>query len=217
MRGEVRRARLSHDMAQRGRMGRRRHRPALAAARVSHRNAPQRRRRGDRDPRHVGARRAADRRGGGLWRRARDARRCGRRARSMRPGSGCTRRPTAINLRWALDAAREALASARASEAGRWAYRHAAEVADEDVAINRALGAERRSRSSAIWRRRKSPAGRSTSSPTAMRAGSRRSTTARPRPRSIRDGGRPQRPRLCRRDAPAQSGRFADRLGASEQ
>ena len=49
-------------------------------------------------------------------------------------------RPTAINLRWALDAVRNRLllldAPARASAA----YAIAAEIADEDVAINRAIG-----------------------------------------------------------------------------
>lgn len=49
-------------------------------------------------------------------------------------------RPTAINLRWALDAMRtllEPLAEADRAEA---AWRRAGELADEDVALNRAIG-----------------------------------------------------------------------------
>ena len=49
-------------------------------------------------------------------------------------------RPTAINLRWALDEMRTALRPAPASERTAIAYRRAAEIADEDVAINRAIG-----------------------------------------------------------------------------
>jgi methylthioribose-1-phosphate isomerase len=49
-------------------------------------------------------------------------------------------RPTAINLRWALDRIADAVRNrpreARVAEA----YRRAAEIADEDVAINRAIG-----------------------------------------------------------------------------
>ncbi len=50
-------------------------------------------------------------------------------------------RPTAVNLRWALDRMRAALA--RASIAARFdaGWREAARMADEDVATNRALGA----------------------------------------------------------------------------
>ncbi|RWE01766.1 S-methyl-5-thioribose-1-phosphate isomerase [Mesorhizobium sp.] len=49
-------------------------------------------------------------------------------------------RPTAINLRWALDEMRrhlKPLAPERRAEA---AYRRAAEIADEDVGLNRAIG-----------------------------------------------------------------------------
>jgi len=49
-------------------------------------------------------------------------------------------RPTAINLRWALDAARNRLRSVEPAERASAAYAHAAEIADEDVAINRAIG-----------------------------------------------------------------------------
>ena len=49
-------------------------------------------------------------------------------------------RPTAINLRWALDAARSRLRPLEPSKRAAAAYAQAAEVADEDVAINRAIG-----------------------------------------------------------------------------
>ena len=49
-------------------------------------------------------------------------------------------RPTAINLRWALDAARKRLRPLDPAARAVAAYAHAAEIADEDVAINRAIG-----------------------------------------------------------------------------
>jgi methylthioribose-1-phosphate isomerase len=49
-------------------------------------------------------------------------------------------RPTAINLRWALDAARARLRPLRPIERPAAAYAFAAEIAEEDVAINRAIG-----------------------------------------------------------------------------
>jgi methylthioribose-1-phosphate isomerase len=49
-------------------------------------------------------------------------------------------RPTAINLRWALDAAREKLRPLPAANRAAAAYELAAGVADEDVGINRAIG-----------------------------------------------------------------------------
>ncbi len=49
-------------------------------------------------------------------------------------------RPTAINLRWALDAMRNRLRPLPQVERVAAAYRRAAEIADEDVAINRAIG-----------------------------------------------------------------------------
>ena len=49
-------------------------------------------------------------------------------------------RPTAINLRWALDAVRNRLRPLDPSERAAAAYAQAAEIADEDVAINRAIG-----------------------------------------------------------------------------
>ncbi|HTH97815.1 MAG TPA: S-methyl-5-thioribose-1-phosphate isomerase [Stellaceae bacterium] len=49
-------------------------------------------------------------------------------------------RPTAINLRWALDRLHAALAPLALAERADVAWRLAAEIADEDVAINAAMG-----------------------------------------------------------------------------
>jgi len=49
-------------------------------------------------------------------------------------------RPTAINLRWALDDMRERLYNTRREARVRAAYKRAAEICDEDVEINRAIG-----------------------------------------------------------------------------
>lgn len=49
-------------------------------------------------------------------------------------------RPTAINLRWALDAMRTTLRPLPAGERAAAAYRLAAEIADEDVTLNRGIG-----------------------------------------------------------------------------
>ena len=49
-------------------------------------------------------------------------------------------RPTAINLRWALDAMRETLRPLPEGERAAAAYVRAAEIADEDVELNRAIG-----------------------------------------------------------------------------
>jgi methylthioribose-1-phosphate isomerase len=50
-------------------------------------------------------------------------------------------RPTAINLKWALDEMRRALAPVQPADRVAAAYRRAGEIADEDVAINQAIGA----------------------------------------------------------------------------
>lgn len=49
-------------------------------------------------------------------------------------------RPTAVNLRWALDRMRARLASLPESQRLAAAYAEAATIADEDVALNRAIG-----------------------------------------------------------------------------
>jgi methylthioribose-1-phosphate isomerase len=49
-------------------------------------------------------------------------------------------RPTAINLKWALDEMVAAVRNRPRADRAAVAYRRAAEIADEDVAINRAIG-----------------------------------------------------------------------------
>ena len=49
-------------------------------------------------------------------------------------------RPTAVNLRWALDEMRAALRNRPRGERLAAAYKRAAEICDEDVAINQAIG-----------------------------------------------------------------------------
>jgi len=49
-------------------------------------------------------------------------------------------RPTAINLRWALDRQRELLAPATAVDRAQLAWHEADRIADEDVELNRAIG-----------------------------------------------------------------------------
>jgi len=49
-------------------------------------------------------------------------------------------RPTAVNLRWALDDMQRLLGPLAVTERRAAAYRRAAELADEDVAINRGIG-----------------------------------------------------------------------------
>lgn len=49
-------------------------------------------------------------------------------------------RPTAVNLRWALDDMQAILANTTPAERSHRAYRRAAELCDEDVATNRAIG-----------------------------------------------------------------------------
>jgi len=49
-------------------------------------------------------------------------------------------RPTAVNLRWALDEMRKTLAPLALPDRAAAAYRRAGEICEEDIAINRALG-----------------------------------------------------------------------------
>jgi methylthioribose-1-phosphate isomerase len=49
-------------------------------------------------------------------------------------------RPTAINLRWALDEMRRVLRPLPEGERAEAAYRRAAEIADEDIELNRGIG-----------------------------------------------------------------------------
>ncbi len=68
-------------------------------------------------------------------------------------------RPTAVNLRWALDDMRARLRNTRARERAAAAYRRAAEICDEDVAINRAIGGHGEKLIRKAWRE-KGEAGR---------------------------------------------------------
>lgn len=92
-------------------------------------------------------------------------------------------RPTAINLRWALDAMRDHLRPL--PEAGRAdaAYQRATEIAEEDIELNRAIGANGLKVIRQIAAKKKR-ASRFASSPTAMPAGWRPSITAPRRRRS---------------------------------
>ena len=87
-----------------------------------------------------------------------DARGCFRRGNRARPATLLATRPTAINLRWALDEMRLAVQNLPHFERVAAAYRRAAEICDEDVEINRRY---RRARAAADRRhRREQDAGR---------------------------------------------------------
>ena len=63
-------------------------------------------------------------------------------------------RPTAINLKWALDEIVAAVRNRSRGERPAAAYRRAAEIADEDIAINRAIGRHGRDLIAAIASRK---------------------------------------------------------------
>src|SRR4051812_35025914 len=63
-------------------------------------------------------------------------------------------RPTAVNLRWALDEMRHTLRPLSASERLGAAYQRAAALCEEDVAINRALGGHGLGLIEAAWERK---------------------------------------------------------------
>ena len=122
-------------------------------------------------------------------------------------------RPTAINLKWALD---EMMAAVRNRPRGERARRRASarsEIADEDVAINQAIG---RPRPQADRRdRRDAKEGERVNVLTHCNAGWLATVdwgTATAPIYMAHDKGH-RRARVRRRDAAAQSGRFAHRLG----
>ena len=123
-------------------------------------------------------------------------------------------RPTAINLKWALDEMMAAVRNRPRAERVAAAYRRAAEICDEDVAINAAIGRNGLALIEDIAARKKPRRARQRADPLQRRlAGDRRL--------GHRDGadlhGARQGaadPRLRRRDAAAQPGRLAHRLGA---
>ncbi len=63
-------------------------------------------------------------------------------------------RPTAVNLRWALDDMLACLSALPEGQRLEAAYRRAAEIADEDVAINEAIGTHGLSLIKPLWNRR---------------------------------------------------------------
>ncbi len=63
-------------------------------------------------------------------------------------------RPTAVNLLWALNEMRQMLAPLPSSERVAAAWRRAAEICDEDVAINRAIGEHGLKLLEAAWERK---------------------------------------------------------------
>ncbi len=66
-------------------------------------------------------------------------------------------RPTAVNLRWALDEMRLALAPLPGDQRCAAAYRRAAEICDEDVAINEAIGEHGLKLIRDLWEKRDRP------------------------------------------------------------
>ncbi|MFQ5775484.1 MAG: S-methyl-5-thioribose-1-phosphate isomerase [Kiloniellaceae bacterium] len=62
-------------------------------------------------------------------------------------------RPTAVNLRWAVEDVTARLRPLAAGERAAAAYARAAEICDEDVAINRAIGAHGRALIREVWER----------------------------------------------------------------
>lgn len=86
-------------------------------------------------------------------------------------------RPTAINLRWALDTMHQYLLPLPEKDRMAAAYRRAADIAEEDVQLNRQIGLHGLEIIRGIAAR-KSRASRSIFSPIAMQAGSQPLTTA---------------------------------------
>jgi methylthioribose-1-phosphate isomerase len=64
-------------------------------------------------------------------------------------------RPTAVNLRWALDDMRRSLRGIPAGARAARAYARAAEICDEDVAINRAIGEHGAALLRSAWERKR--------------------------------------------------------------
>jgi methylthioribose-1-phosphate isomerase len=69
-----------------------------------------------------------------------------------------TTRPTAVNLRWALDDVRNRVSALKPGERSAAAYRRAAEICDEDVATCRAIGEHGLAVFRSIWEKKGRPA-----------------------------------------------------------
>ena len=123
-------------------------------------------------------------------------------------------RPTAINLKWALDEMMAAVRNRPRAERAAAAYRRAAEICDEDVAINTAIGRNGLPLIEAIAARKKP--GERVNVLTHCNAGWLAAvdvgTATAPIYLAHDQGHRDSR--LRRRNPAAQSGRFADRVGA---
>ena len=94
-------------------------------------------------------------------------------------------RPTAINLKWALDEMVAAVRNRPRAERTAAAYRRAAEIAEDDIAINRGHRPQRPAADRSDRRAQNSRASASTCSPIATPAGSPRSISAPPPRRSM--------------------------------
>ena len=123
-------------------------------------------------------------------------------------------RPTAINLKWALDEMVAAVRNQPREARVAAAYRRAAEIADEDVAINQAIG--RHGLKLIEDDRRAEEAGEPVNVLTHCNAGWLATVDVGTATAPIYTGARQghRHPCLGRRDAAAQPGRFAHRLGA---
>ena len=140
---------------------------------------------GARHPQHAGARRAADRRHGRLWAGAGVARGPGHRRDGAGGRAARGTRPTAINLRWALDRMLTRLRNTAAAGRVAAAYAEAALIADEDVEQNAAIGRHGQALIEEAREREAGPA-RQRAHRTAMPDGWRRWIGARRSPRSTR-------------------------------
>ncbi len=124
-------------------------------------------------------------------------------------------RPTAVNLRWALETMSAELGGVRPSERAAAARAAADRIADEDVTLNRAIGEHALGAAASAGRPAPGRRAAERAHPLQRRlAGHRRSRNG--AGRGVRRARRRRAgPRLGRRDAPAQPGRRADRLGAA--
>ena len=122
-------------------------------------------------------------------------------------------RPTAINLKWALDEMVAAVRNQPREARVATAYRRAAEIADEDVAINQAIGRHGLKLIEDIAGAQERRAGQR-ADPLQRRLARHRRFRHRDRADLHRARQGHRHPCLGRRDAAAQPGRFAHRLGA---
>ena len=123
-------------------------------------------------------------------------------------------RPTAINLRWALDAMGERLRALPPDARPAAAYAEAKRIADEDVEINRAIGRNGLKLIRRLAAEKKARRACQRAHPLQRRLARDGRLRHRHRADLSRDARGLGHPCLRRRDAPAQPGRLSDRLGA---